>query len=188
MAPPWGTYDLPGGHTTTYGGSFMPWTVAIPVRGVKPKEQHPWKVEARFTSRSTAQESYQLTAGGGPQPSCKPVRAYQPTDNLQAMTTTSGAHYVPHLNHHKVAPIVPKRKEVDGSKFDTRSTAQESYGDWSTNGTYVPRKPIYPALRVQTPTPFECTSTSRASYVALPYIPYVPAKKPPAAMQEGAMA
>ena len=84
MAPPWGTYDLPGGHTTTYGGSFMPWTVAIPVRGVKPKEQHPWKVEARFTSRSTAQESYQLTAGGGPQPSCKPVRAYQPCEPCPA--------------------------------------------------------------------------------------------------------
>lgn len=187
-APPWGVWDLPG-HTTTYAATYaMPGNrnPAVPIR---PKEQHPWMSQAKFDTRSTAQDAFQHMSGGGStkRESCKPIREYEPIEWPQKITTTNQAMFIPYYAPAKREPFRPKLKEVDGSSFDTRSTAQDSFLPFPDH--YRPRAPIYPAEKPYVMTKFENTSTSRAAYISHPVQPYMAAKKPPPSMgQDGIMA
>lgn len=184
---PWGVWDLPA-HTTTYASAYMQPGPMGANPAIRPQAQHPWTTEAKFNTRSTAQDSFQFNqASPSKRESCKPIREYEPMEWPQRITTTNQAMFIPYYAPAKREPFRPKRKEVDGSRFDTRSTAQDSFAPFPDN--YRPRAPIYPAEKPYVMEPFACTSTSRAAYVPHSVQPYIAAKKPPPSMgQDGIMA
>ena len=92
--------------------------------------------------------------------------------------------FIPHYGIVKREAIRPKRTIHEDTPFDTRSTSQDSFQPFPT--WYRPMKPIYPPERPRDESRFEHTSTSRAAYIAHPYIPYVQAQKPvPSMGREG---
>ena len=185
--PPFGTWDnLPAANQTTYGTAFMKYDL-IPVTAIRPKEQHPWKTVAKFDTRSTAQDAFQDMGANVMRESYKPIREYEPVAWPQKLITTNQAMFVGNHGFVKRKPFRPKLRDIDHSKFDTRSTQQESF--LPIPETYRPRPPIRPASLPYEYTKFENTSTSRAAFIAHPVSPYVAAKKPPPSMgQDGVMA
>ena len=171
---------------TTYASAYNSPVICAPPTPIRPKEQHPWKTAAKFDTRSTSQDAYHGT-GGGPRSSCKPQREYEPVNWPSKPVTTNNAMFIPHYGlAAKREPFRPKLKEVDGSKFETRSTQQDSYQ--SVPG-HTPRGSIYPKEKPYEYTKFDHTSTSRAAYISHKVSPFVPPKKPKASMgNDGIMA
>lgn len=173
---PWGVWDMPVA-TTTYAAAYMKPGPKANNPPIRPKEQHPWTTQAPFDTRSTAQEAFQYhKQATSMRESCKPIREYEPMEWPQRITTTNQAMYIPYYAPAKREPFRPKRREVDGSRFDTRSTAQDSFN--RPPSSYRPRAPMYPPEKPYVMEPFNCTSTSRAAYISHPVQPYVAAKKP----------
>ena len=95
--------------------------------------------------------------------------------------TTNTAMYIPHYGlEAKRSPFRPKLREMDGARFETRSTQQDSFLPWPSQ--YQARRPIYPAEKPYEYQKFDHQSTSRSAYVAHDVKPFVAAKKPPPQM------
>ena len=195
LEAPWGTHD---GLSAAKSCAALSYVAIAPsaenrAQPIIPKAQMVYPRgpgdEAKFVARSTMQDAYQTLSEYKPMPSYKPKLVFVSTPALQPYSTTSRAAYLPHNNSEaKRAPFIPARREVDGSKFETTSTAQDSYQRFVGPG-YRPRQPILPQQRVSTPTTFDHTSTSRASYTRLTPVPYKKASKPKEAMgTDGIMA
>lgn len=186
---PWGSFQgLGDTYSSTYTAAYGATAGMSPqrVQPIRPKLQHPWTSEAKFDTRSTAQDAFQ-GLGGGPRQSCKPIREYSPERWSMPLTTTAQQSFIPYYGSTRVAPFRPKPSERDTSPFDTRSTAQDAYIAIPSN--YQRRFPIYPTERRPEPSKFDCTSTSRAAYIAHNVMPYVAAKKPQGSMGgDGVMA
>ena len=148
----------------------------VPNPAIRPKEQHPWKSVAKFDTRSTAQDAFVNMGAYAVRESYKPLREYEPEQWPQKIITTNQAMFVPTYGIAKRKAIRPKLPEIDHSRFDTKSTQQDSFLPIPVN--YKPRAPILPPTLPYEYTKFEDTSTSRAAFIAHPIIPYVPAKKP----------
>jgi hypothetical protein len=189
-APPFGVWEnLPAqvGHQTTYGAAYMHFNITDPAVAIRPKEQHPWTSDAKFDTRSTAQDAFQGFSGSGARQSYKPLREYEPIAWPQKITTTNQAMFIPFYAPAKREPFRPKLRERDTSRFDTRSTAQDSY--LPIPSSYRPRPSIYPVERPYEAAKFDYTSTSRAAYIPHPVQPDVAAKKPKPSMgADGTMA
>jgi len=180
---PWAVYVPPPGGMgpqTTYASSFTMAIRAAPAKPIRPEVQHPWTSPAKFDTRSTSQDAYQGLYGGGMRISCKPIREYEPVPWQNQPLTTNKAMYVPYLNHQKREPFRPKQKAVSDSKFDTRSTQQDSFLPFDKS--YRPRPALYPPEKAQEHFKFEHTSTMRSAYVQHITPSYVAAKGPPACM------
>ena len=174
---PWASFDgyAKDNYSSTYASAYIQMGVPKQAQAIRPKAQHPWTSDAKFDTRSTAQDAF-LDMKGKPRESCKPIREYEPIQWSAALTTTAGASYIPYYKPVRREPFRPARREVDGSKFDTRSTSQDSYNPFPSG--YRPVRPIYPKEPPREDTKFENTTTSRSSYVAHSVQPYVPAAKP----------
>ena len=175
------------GPQTTYSSAYLGAGDHRPPVPIRPKEQHPWTSTAKFNTRSTAQDSF-AGIGSPPRDSCKPIREYEPINWPSKPVTTNKAMFIPHYGlEAKRSPFRPKAREVDGSKFETRSTAQDSFLNFPAS--YKPRGCIYPSERPYEYSKFDHTSTSRAAFIAHPTMPYVAAKKPvPSMGADGMMA
>lgn len=88
-------------------------------------------------------------------------------------------------NVQRTAPFRPKLAERDQSRFETRSTQQDAFMPFPDS--VRPPMPFIPKEADRTNTRFDHTSTSRAAYIEHPYIPYLKAKKPTAAMAGNGM-
>ena len=174
------------GPQTTYSSAYLGAGDHRPPVPIRPKEQHPWTSTAKFNTRSTAQDSF-AGIGSPPRDSCKPIREYEPINWPSKPVTTNKAMFIPHYGlEAKRSPFRPKAKEVDGSKFETRSTQQDSY---QAVPGHTPRGSIYPKEKPYEYMKFDHTSTSRAAYISHKVSPFVPPKKPKASMgNDGIMA
>ena len=165
---------------TTHLAAYANYAIHDRAVPIKKNAQHDWSSTAKFDTRSTAQEAFQGMQAGGMRVSCKPIREFEPTPWPSAPVTTNSVMFTEHMGGAKRTPFRPKPKELDASRFDTRSTAQDSY---HAPASHVrPRPPIYPAEKPYDYTPFDHTSTSRSAYVAHLVTPFVAAQKPKASM------
>ena len=171
--------------TTTYASTYAPPLVLVRAQPIRKNAQHDWTSGSKFEHRSTAQESFQGFQAGGMRPSCKPHREWEPTVWPSKPSTTNSAMFIPHYGQPKRVPFRPVRKEVDGSKFDTKSTQQESFQGHHQK----PRASIYPVEKPYEYQTFDHTSTSRAAFVEHYVPPFVAAQKPKPSMgADGMMA
>jgi hypothetical protein len=154
-------------HTSTYSAHFQKWPLPPRKKATKPSDTRP-PTAGRFDTRSTMQDSFQHFSGNHMPRSCRPSSAYTPQTWMQPISTT-------HRDAFMQWPIVKKqsfrpkqaRTEVDNTPTG-RSTMQDSYQPFMN---FVPTTSAQPVEKRLESTPFEGTTTSRASFLAWPIPP-----------------
>lgn len=160
---PWEPLPQAADNTSTYSAHYQNWPVQ-PRRRTRPQDERP-QTAHRFDSRSTMQDSYQNWRGNLASKSCRPQSAYEPKEFSQPISTTHREAFRQWTTP-KQAAFKPKlASDPPGYTPTGRTTMQDSYQPIMRFVASKSAKPIEKLLDV---TPFEGTTTSRASYQPWP--------------------
>jgi hypothetical protein len=154
-------------YTSSYG-SLKAWHA--PPKPFRQIPQHSWGAsDAKFTYKSTSQEAFQGLQGAGRRSSCAPPREYAPMKFDVRPMTTNEQMFQHHFSVQKRESFRPKRPEVEKTKFETRSTAQDAF---PAHYGFVAAKPIYPAEKPRELVPLQTETTSRSFFIAHKVTPF----------------
>jgi len=165
---PWEPMPQLMDHSSTYQQHYQAWPIQ-PRRPMRRQQDERPQSATRFDTRSTMQDSFQPFHGMHATRSCRPTSAYEPKDWMHPLSTTHREAFQQWVLPRQTVLKPIQSREVPSSTPTGRSTMQDSYQPFAH---VVPTKSAQPAeRRIDPTTPFDGTTTSRASYQPWPLPP-----------------